>query len=398
VVTGNNDPGGMTLDNSLFNDKWYIGGPWANGYRAGTIARALKKQADATNASVAGMAEVQANHESRLGQEWVPFLVEAIDTAKNLKKLDGPLAAHEQRLVDLYDSITPTVRDDAVARLAAWQGKGSPASSGVETFYHTVASGEVDNAIATTIFNSFFGRFLNLAVEDEGVDLWEPWGADARTRTLYWIAKGRGPNNPEDQASWNPATQESAFWDILQTEPVETSREIALLALKQGLDESVAWWKTADMTKWIWGMRHGVKFDSLLAEFLDSGIDLSAITEAFAINPDRFPVAAGLTKDDPRSKLTGFPRAGDAFAVDAAGGINNSGYGSGPVFRMVFRMGKDKVDGVNVLPGGQSGLPDSAFFDDQAKLWLGNQTMPVRVTVADVVAGAVKREVLRPKK
>ena len=65
---------------------------------------------------------------------------------------------------------------------------------------------------------------------------------------------------------------------------------------------------------------------------------------------------------------------------------------------MVFRMGKDKVDGVNVLPGGQSGLPDSAFFDDQAKLWLGNQTMPVRVTVADVVAGAVKREVLRPKK
>lgn len=397
VVTGNQDPGGLTLDGSLFNDKWYIGGPWANGYRAGTIARELKKQADVTGASTDGMAAVQANHESRLGQDWVPFLLDAAKSAEDLKKLDGPLAPHEQRLVDLYDSITPTVRDEALSRLTAWNTAGCPAESGVETFYHKVGAGEVEHAVATTIFNSFMGRLVALSVDDEGVDLWEPWGADARTRTMYWLAKGRGPNNPLQQASWNAETEESAFWDILGTEPIERSREVALLALKQGLDDGQSWWKGAPLAQWIWGMRHGVHFDSLLGQFLDTDMDLSALTDSFSINPDRFPVAEGLTKDDPRKKLSQFPRAGDAFAVDAAGGINSTGYGSGPVFRMVIRLGKDKVDGLNVLPGGQSGIPESPFFDDQAKLWLGNQAMPVRYTVSDVVAGAKGREVLKPK-
>ena len=64
-------------------------------------------------------------------------------TFEDLKKLDGPLAPHEQRLVDLYDSITPTVRDEALSRLTAWNTVGCPAESGVETFYHKVAAGEV---------------------------------------------------------------------------------------------------------------------------------------------------------------------------------------------------------------------------------------------------------------
>ena len=49
-------------------------------------------------------------------------------------------------------------------------------------------------------------------------------------------------------------------------------------------------------------------------------------------------------------------------------------------------------EGVNILPGGQSGLKDSAHFDDQAALWLANDTWPMRFTVDEVVAGAISRE------
>jgi acyl-homoserine lactone acylase PvdQ len=63
---------------------------------------------------------------------------------------------------------------------------------------------------------------------------------------------------------------------------------------------------------------------------------------------------------------------------------------------MVIALGPDGVDGLNILPGGQSALTDSPYFDDQAALWLGNEAWPLRFSPDDVVAGATGREVLAP--
>lgn len=398
IVTANNDPGNLSTDNNLRNDKWYIGGPWANGYRADTIAKGLAAATADKQADLARMAKVQAANGSRLGAEWVPFLLQAAKHAQDLGKSAEKLQPHEQRLVDLYAAITPTVRDGVLARLGKWQAGGAPALSGVETFYHQLAPGELDDAVATSVFNVWMGHFVQLAVNDEGIDVWEPWGADARTRALSWLREGRGPNNPKKQASWNPETQESAFWDLLQTPEIERSDEIALLALKGSLDELAgpSGFKTADITKWIWGLRHGVHFDSILSSFFSNDSSYAPLTKMFSITPQKIALMPNLTASDPRAALTQFPRGGDAFAVDAAGGIDNTGYGSGPVFRMVIAMGKDKTTGINVIPGGQSGLTDSPNFDDQVKLWLGNQTWPMRYEVEDVVAGAKGREVYTP--
>ncbi|MFP4599172.1 MAG: penicillin acylase family protein [Persicimonas sp.] len=49
------------------------------------------------------------------------------------------------------------------------------------------------------------------------------------------------------------------------------------------------------------------------------------------------------------------------------------------------------------MPGGQSALTDSPHFDDQAALWLGNDTLPMRFSVEQVVEGATGREVLAPE-
>ena len=101
-----------------------------------------------------------------------------------------------------------------------------------------------------------------------------------------------------------------------------------------------------------------------------------------------------------RAGLTWFPRHGDQWGVDAANpGFSGRGfgYGSGPVMRMVIGFMPDgEVVGQNIVPGGQSGRPGSPFFGDQAALWLGNNALPLRYSVADMVAGARGREVLTP--
>ncbi len=66
--------------------------------------------------------------------------------------------------------------------------------------------------------------------------------------------------------------------------------------------------------------------------------------------------------------------------------------------RMVFALGKGDIDGVNIIPGGQSGLIESPYYDDQAMLWLANETMPIPITVDEVIEQAMGRTSLVPAK
>ena len=142
-----------------------------------------------------------------------------------------------------------------------------------------------------------------------------------------------------------------------------------------------------------------VRFDSILGEFLGDDPTYSFLTQQFAITPDTLPLASSIASDDPRADLPHFPRPGDNDAVDAANfgfGGRDFTYSSGPVFRMVISLGPYGVAGQNILPGGQSALTDSPHFADQAALWLGNESWPLRFSVEDVVAGATGREVFVP--
>ena len=193
------------------------------------------------------------------------------------------------------------------------------------------------------------------------------------------------------------------FFDVLGTGVVEESEEVMLAALEDALDFLTApgedgdgGFGTADMDAWRWGLRHTVTFDSLLNDFLPRDSSFSALTEQFSITTETLPLSDDIDGDDPRSELAHFPRPGDNFSVDAA----NPGYartewryGSGPVFRMVVSLGPGGATGYNVLPGGQSALTDSPNFADQAALWLGNEVVPLRFGLEDVLAGAEGREV-----
>jgi penicillin amidase len=259
------------------------------------------------------------------------------------------------------------------------------------------------------IFNAWMARCLKGVFDDEQLpDVWEPNGTQGQLRAFKrFYFEGRGADNPANLASWYAETGESIFFDRLGTDEVERSEEIILQALVDALTflrseptgDAVGGFGSDDMSQWLWGLRHQVRFESLLLDFLPSDSSFASFAAPFSITTNTLPLAEGLSADDPRKALKWFPRHGDQYGVDAGNpGMSGTSftYGSGPVMRMVIALKDGKVWGENIIPGGQSALIDSEFFADQAAKWLGNQTLPLRFHVEDVVAGAVGRELYKP--
>ncbi|MSP24935.1 MAG: penicillin acylase family protein [Myxococcales bacterium] len=408
VATANNDPGGLSFDGSVTNDEHYFGGPWDIGFRIATIATALEKAIAEGRADVAAMAEIQGNTDSALGALYLDELLASVSYARALPA--SPSDAADQRVRALYQGDAKAI-DEVETRLTAWKKAGFRAKSGVETFYDAPTDADRADAVGTMLFNVWMPRVLAATFDDEKLDgLFRLSGGAGRVLALYRMLRGRGAANSEQLASFHAATKESAFFDVLGTDEVETSHELVLAALVDGLAflESApsaekpgeGGFGTTKMDAWLWGLRHQVRFDSLLGEYVGAESAFTAITGQFAITTKLLPLAPSLPATDPRAALEAFPRDGDQYAVDA-GNPGFSGvrfhYGSGPVMRMVVRLKGDEVTGQNVIPGGQSSLLGSEHFADQAVLWLGNETIPMRFHVADVIAGAQGHELYTPQ-
>lgn len=409
VLTANHDIARITIDGTLHEAPYYVGGPWNNGFRGDTIRAGLEAMVAAGSATPEAMSDLQGNHDSVLGRLFAPYLLEAIATAKALAEGE-PEDGAEARLAALYATNASSF-DDVVSRLETWLARGARAASGVETFYSAPSAGDRSDAVATMIFNEWHKAQFRWIFGDEGMSAaFETDRATRITRALYDLWRGRGDDDPAGLAHWDPTTRESVFFDRVGTEVVETSREIALLALADALERlaapppddrpGVGGFGTSDRAQWLWGLRHLVIFQSVLTEFVP-GDDpaFGLLVNSFAIRPERLPLAEGIVEGDPRFGLPWFPRQGDLFNVDAAHyGLERDDYwySDGAVMRMVIRLKEGEVGGVNILPGGQSGLTMSPHFDDQAALWLANETVPLRFHVEDVVAGATARETYAP--
>jgi penicillin amidase len=411
VETSNNDPGAISEDNLLTNDKWYIGGTWDVGFRSDTISREIEKAIANGTADEDAMARIQANSQSRTGELFVETFVGSIKKGRDLASSGGPLTLAEQRIADLYTANKADF-DAAETRLLAWKTAGYEARSGVETFYSTPTPADKESSVATSIWNAWISRALQKTFDDEQLPgVFNSNSGGGPVRALWQFLKGRGPNNPGKLASWNMATNESIFFDIHGTADVETSDEVLLMALADSFTflkstpdpktPAEGGYGTPDMSKWLWGLRHYVRFQSLLDDFL-SDPQYASFTQPFAITTKILPLKVGAyAADDPRKDLLWFPRHGDQFSVDAANpGFNGTrfSHGSGPVMRMVVSLKGDEVTGRNIIPGGQSAIIESEFFADQTKLWLANETLPMRFSPKDVAAGATLREVYKPKK
>jgi len=405
VANANNQPAPLTDDGRLDDDDVYIGGPWAC-IRADTIASGLADAVATDTATVDTMAAIQGTTRSRLGEMFTPFLRQALDLADRLANTAGPITIDEQRIVDLWTANAGRFTE-ARTRMEAWQAGRYATPSGVETFYSAPTDADRQDAVATMIFNAWLPRAISRTFDDEGMNpIWRFQSSRQRFRTLQRYLSWRSMDNAAGSVSWSPATGESVFFDDVRTPELERSDEVLLLALVDALDflasaptgKAEGGFGTEDMDAWIWGLRHQVRFESLLADFLPPDSDFSFLTDLFSISTSKLPLAANIPAGDPRRDLKWFPRPGDNYGVDAASpGFSGTRftYGSGPVMRMVIAIKDGQVRGQNIIPGGQSGLSDSPFFSDQAAMWLGNQTMPLRYHIPDIAAGAVGREVYK---
>lgn len=408
VYTANNDPGGMSLDDSLTNDEYYVGGPWDPGTRADTIRRELQKAVDEGAADVAKMAEIQGNTDSRLGELFAPELIGSIARMQELSQ-SGSASGADARAVALYAS-EPNAIDEVRTRLEGWRDRGFKARSGVETYYAHPDGSAKQDAVATMLFNAWLGPCISMTFDDEGIP--GVWSSGGRVKLFRRMLLGRGAGNPQGLASWSEATGESVFFDDVTTPEAESSDEIMMKALVKALTflrsapvDNEGGFDTTDMSQWIWGMRHQVRFESLLSGYLGSDPQFAFLSSKLEISTKTIPLEDDLAPGDPRSKLKWFPRDGDQWSVDAANpGFSGERftYGSGPVMRMVVSMKGGTVTGRNIIPGGQSGIPfldsgdDNPHFSDQARLWLANETYPLRFSVQDVVDGATGHEVYGP--
>jgi penicillin amidase len=408
VVTANNDPGGLSLDDDVTNDAIYIGGPWEDDYRAERISEVLAGHAAATTADIATIEALQADHRSTVGEHLLPYLFDALDHARRADTV-GPITEAEGRLVDLFTADRERI-EAAETRLRAWADGGYDTPSGVETSYDAVEPGDVENAVATMIFNTWRPAFWDGLAGDERFHdlLGTPTGATGRTRVMDVLLRGRGEGNPLGLSSFSDLNDESIYFDRLGTEAVESSDEILVGALVTALDRLTAspsddgygGFGTADMDEWLWGLRHWTRFPSLLGDALGDDGAIGALTRQFDIDTLAVPIAPGLTPNDPRSDLPGWPRHGDALNVDSGNPGWSTGswnYGAGPAFRMIVALHPDgTVTGQNILPGGESAIVEDDHWADQVPLWLGNRALPIQFTAADVAAAGVDRVTFRP--
>lgn len=296
--------------------------------------------------------------------------------------------------------------EEVERRILAWQASGLDTPSGVETFYAPLLPGDAEKSVATTIFHAWISAYFQGVMDDEGIPgSLSPavTGDTFRTGTMQLLERGRGASNSLDLGSFNPATNESVFFDDVTTPEVESSREMGLRAL----DRALAYLRSAptgpgaggfgnsDWDTWRWGYRHMVRFDSLIGDALGPDPAFDALLSQFTITPSMLPLMPDLPTSDPRASLPHFPRPGDHLEVDAANpgfGLDDWTHGSGPVFRMVIALSPEGVRGRNILPGGQSGFPRDPHFNDQTRLWLANETLPMRYLPSEVAEGATGLE------
>ena len=404
VINSNTAPWSATFDNDLWNDPYYVGGPYAGTDRGSRIRELIEAQPQ----TVESMAGIQADHKSRYATEFLVVLIEALDVAAAWAA-DGEIdpTTTEGRTATMYVDRQAEI-DEAWGRLLAWQERGLTADSGVETWYDAPTEDEVLDAIATMIWNAWWGRFVGATFNDEGLpSLFRPYGDYGRFRTLKAMVDGVGPAGAA-LASLDPETGESVFWDDLGTaDQTESRSELALRELVATLDylaspfggDRSGGFSTEDQSSWIWGLKHFVAFESFVASEMGGDELVGGVFADMNITPDVLPLVdpePGF--GDPRRGLPGFPRPGDGGGIDAAGGMRSTdfSYGSGPVMRMVVELDPAGMNGVNIIPSGQAADPDSPYFADQAELWLANEASPIRFYVDDVIASAIGRELLTP--
>jgi penicillin amidase len=72
-------------------------------------------------------------------------------------------------------------------------------------------------------------------------------------------------------------------------------------------------------------------------------------------------------------------------------------FGSGPARRFIAEAGRKGIQAQQIIPGGQSGVPGSAFFGSMLGAWLTNDFHDALFSSDDVIKNRHSREEFAPR-
>jgi penicillin amidase len=77
--------------------------------------------------------------------------------------------------------------------------------------------------------------------------------------------------------------------------------------------------------------------------------------------------------------------------------MNDFMFNGGPSRRFVGQASPGQITAVQVIPGGESGVPGTPFFGNQLGIWLTKKYHKVFTTSAKINRNSVSKEVFEPQ-
>jgi penicillin amidase len=377
VLTANNDPIGITLDNNLFNKHRAGGGIYyfGTGYsslRAGQISRLLTGAISAKGKlGGADLRAMQENNQLLDAAFFQPHILAAFANA-NAAGAPAPLAAL---------GADPGIAE-AVGRLRAWDFS---TPTGVLDGYDPgrdpasfPTAAQVSNSVAATIYTIWRGQFvagvLDATLTKVGLGSYTP-DDDHALRALRQLlvdfpaGQGVGASGLNFFEGTGPGL----------SSPADARDLLILQSLRQALDQLAgdayadAFGNSTSQKSYRWGKLHRIVFSSVLG------------------GPFNIPGGGDFTDYSPL--LPGLAKGGGYETIDAASfGVrgaspNDFMFGSGPARRFVGDLLPGAIDAQEIIPGGESGVVGSPDRANQLGRWLTNQYHQLLITSQQVLAG-----------
>ncbi|MBI2891767.1 MAG: penicillin acylase family protein [Nitrospirae bacterium] len=368
IATANHQP---TASKSYYHGSFYD-----IGYRGARITQLLEEKKNAGKIGVADMKRIQADTHLLLCDDFLPVLKSAIAGRAAEAGASGESAGS---LLNDYDCSSPS-------------GYTYDRLRGADSLDVSADPKERARSAAASIFHSWFSNFVHLTFDDQlgGQNL----AGQQYARAIYTItfrkncADGALSSGEPCQSSGTAATGTSPFWDDWSTsDTIESRDDIARRAFADALAGLTVKFGTPDPLQWLWGRLH------------------TLTVRHFA--SDTFNSPSPSEKRFQELGLSGFPRPGGAFVVDASDpgfGVMNAAtqadyaYRSGPSYRLVVEMTPSGPEAHTALPGGNVAHLRSAFYDNQLReFWWANQYKEFPFTRDEVERAARELFLFAPK-
>jgi penicillin amidase len=388
IVTANNDPLGITLDNDPLDQRRRGGGilylsPRFNiGIRAQRITDLLRAQTDSRCVTVEETKRIQADVVLLDAKVFTPLIIKAFRNA-GASSASPELAgcAADPRVVE------------AVGRLRRWNystptglREGFDANDDEERLRRPTPT-EIDASVAATIYSVWRGQMLRNSI-DETVDelgVPEPYTQDLYVTALRNLLenfdrnKGIGASGV-DFFSLNRIENECRAQQSTPGAPpssgseAEVRRDIFILSsLVQALERLAgpefarAFGQSPNQQDYRWGRLHRV----VLPHPLGERFSINSANKAFQPFGDELP---GAPTDG------GFETVDAASHSPRANSENDFMFDDGPIHRYVAQLGQgpDSIHAEYSLAGGISGAPGSPLFANLFREWLTNEYFLLR--------------------